>query len=126
MNGKHLSLGITLCFAMSGACQAASSVAQGTIEFSGYIAGPNCLSSSNNVSGFDLNDCPFPGHANTMHASRIEPISSVTAPDHSAVNIKLLADSSQSLGHYDQKYQLVDSSGSPVRSGMYLITLTTP
>ena len=126
MNGKHLSLGITLCFAISGACQAASSMAQGTIKFSGYISGPNCLSSTNNVSGFDLNDCPFPGHTNFMSAIRVEPISSVTAPDHSAVNIKLLGESGQSLGHYDQQYQLVDSSGSPVRSGMYLITLTTP
>jgi hypothetical protein len=45
---------------------------------------------------------------------------------HPGVKVKLLADNGQSGRDYAGQYQLVDELGTPVRSGMYLITLTAP
>jgi hypothetical protein len=57
MNGKHLSVGISLFFALSGACLAATPVSQGVIQFHGSIVESGCTSRVGASSMFEFNDC---------------------------------------------------------------------
>lgn len=127
MNGKYFSLiGIILYLIMCNVSQAAQPLVQGGIAFRGGLADPNCISRVNKTSGFELTNCPLPSGTNTLRAKRIEPIGSVSAFDRSHVHIKLIAYNSQGGRSYSQRYQLVDDSGSPIKSGMYLITSVVP
>lgn len=126
MNGKCLSVGISLFFALSGACMAATPSGQGVIQFHGSIVEPGCNTRVGASSTFEFNDCPTRVSGNSVNVRSVEPVRSVSALDHSGVNIKLLAGRIQGGRYYDQEFELVDGSGKPVRSGGYLITLTSP
>jgi hypothetical protein len=65
------------------------------------------------------------GHS-AVSAGSVETVRSVSALDQSSVNVKLVADRGRNGRYYDQRYELVDGLGMPVRSGTYLITLTSP
>ncbi|WP_256577054.1 hypothetical protein [Pseudomonas sp. Irchel s3b6] len=56
----------------------------------------------------------------------VEPVRSVSALDHSRVDVKRVVDRTQDGRYYDQHYALVDGAGKPVTSGAYLITLAYP
>lgn len=126
MNGKRLSVGISLFFALSGACLAATPVAHSVIQFHGSVVELGCTSRVGANSTFEFNDCPTRVGGKSVRVRSVEPVRSVSAFDHSSVNVKLLAGSSQDGRYYDQQYELVDGVGNPVRSGTYLITLTSP
>ncbi|MHC8340298.1 type 1 fimbrial protein [Pseudomonas sp. HLT2-19-2] len=121
---KPMSFGISLYFALSGVCLAATPATQGVIEFRGSIVEPSCMSRFSENTGFELTDCPSPGRAPAINARRIEPVASISTTARPAVNVRQLADSGQRSRY--QHYQLADDAGSPVRSGMYLVTLTMP
>ncbi|WP_371926555.1 hypothetical protein [Pseudomonas sp. PB105] len=40
-------------------------------------------------------------------------------------NVRLVADSGSGR-YYDQRYRVVDSTGKPVQSGNYVVTVTAP
>ncbi|MBT2372616.1 type 1 fimbrial protein [Pseudomonas fluorescens] len=125
MNLKRLSVVTGLFFIMVGSCGAASQVGQGVIQFHGSIVEPGCASG---VSGtvMELKGCSPASRGSQINVRSIQPVSSVTALDHSAVNVRLVADSGVGGRYYDQQYMLVDNAGKPVHSGTYLITLTSP
>lgn len=58
MNGKRLSVGISLFFALSGACLAATPLGQGVIQFHGSIVESGCSSHMGASSTFEFNGCP--------------------------------------------------------------------
>lgn len=124
MNGKRLSVGISLCFTLSGACFGAGPVTQGTIEFHGSIVEQSCIWHASENSKFELNGCPAVSRTKMINAIRVEPIIIVTSPDRT--NVKLLATSGRDGRYGDQQYELVDASGTPVLFGKYLITHTIP
>jgi type 1 fimbria pilin len=126
MNGKCLSVGISLFFALSGGCLAATPSSQGVIRFHGSIVESGCTSRLGASSTFEFNDCPIKVGGNSVSVRSVEPVRSVSALDHSRVGVKLVADSSKDHRYYDQQYALVDDAGRPVNSGAYLITLTSP
>ncbi|MNY05757.1 hypothetical protein D3C86_1384870 [compost metagenome] len=122
MNGKRIAAGLSLLFALSGACLAAP----GTIRFQGSIVEPGCQSRVGTHGTFELYQCPAQSRAMGIEANTIAPTASVSAVGQSSVNVKLLADSGREGRYFDQQYALVDDAGSPVRSGSYLITLSIP
>jgi hypothetical protein len=126
MNGKRLSVGISLFFALSGVNLAATASGQGVIQFHGSIVEPGCTSRVGMSSTVEFNGCPTPLPGSAISVRSVESVRSVSALDHSSVNVKLLADSGRDGHYYDQQYEMVDGAGKPVRSGMYLITLTSP
>lgn len=126
MFGKHLSVGISLFFAVSGACLAATLAGQGVIRFQGSIVEPGCTSHVGANSTVELNGCPTSARGSASNAVGVEPVRSVTALDHSRVDVKLVSESSKDGRYYDRQYALVDGAGKPLKSGSYLITLTAP
>ncbi|WP_246882172.1 type 1 fimbrial protein [Pseudomonas chlororaphis] len=91
MNGKRLSVGISLFFALSGACLAATPLGQGVIQFSGSIVEPGCTSRVGANLTFEFNDCPSRVGGNSVSVRNVESVRSVSALDHSSVDVKLLA-----------------------------------
>ncbi|MBK5416653.1 type 1 fimbrial protein [Pseudomonas sp. TH31] len=126
MYGKPLSVGISLFFAMSGACLAATSLGQGVIRFQGSIVESSCGSHVGANSTVELSGCSTSAQGSAVSARSVEPVSSVSAPDHSRVDVKLVKETRRDGRYYDQQYTLVDGAGKPVNSGTYLITLTAP
>ncbi|MBU0526608.1 MAG: type 1 fimbrial protein [Gammaproteobacteria bacterium] len=126
MNGKRLSVGISLCFTLTGACFAAGPITQGTIEFHGSIVEPSCIWHAIENSKFELNGCRAVNRTKMVNAIRVEPINIGSSPDRSNVNVKLLAGGGRDSRYRDQQYELVDAVGTPVLSGKYLITQTMP
>ncbi|ALI02916.1 fimbriae assembly protein [Pseudomonas sp. FW306-02-F02-AA] len=126
MNGKRLSVGISLFFALSGACLAATPLGQGVIQFHGSIVESGCSSHMGASSTFEFNGCPTRVDGSSVSVRSVEPVRSVSALDHSRVGVKLVTEGSKDGRYYDQQYALVDAAGKPVNSGAYLITLTSP
>lgn len=120
MKIKHLSVAMSVFFALSGTCNATPLIAQGTIHFEGSIVEPGCRSDVTRNAAFELTTCP--------HVSRTQLVSvnQVDALDSSRhVTARLVANIDRGR-YYDQRYELVDSAGKPIRSGMYLVTTTLP
>jgi type 1 fimbria pilin len=118
-----LLIAMNLFFVMSGACLAASPSSGGTIHFRGAIVDSSCTSRAGTNSTFGFNYCPSRLGGKVL---TVQPVSTVTALDHSNVKIKPLSTSRPNGPLFDQQYALVDGKGNPVRSGVYLITLTLP
>ena len=130
MGTKLLLAGVGLFLSLIGASSAAPQTTQGVISFSGSIVEATCKTGmtgreSLNVT-FNLTSCSPLSRGNEIHALNVNPSRTVTAINNSSVNVKLIADTGTSQRYYDQQYVLVDGSGTPIRSGMYLITLTSP
>lgn len=126
MNLNRLSVGISLLSALSGTCLAATPSSQGVIHFIGSIVEPGCTFNAGTSSTFELNGCATPARGSTVSARSVEPVHTVTALGRSAVNVRLIAESGAGARYSDQQYQLVDSAGKPIRSGNYVVTLTSP
>lgn len=134
MNAKLLSAGFGMFLGFTGTCFAETPVVQGVIRFYGSIVEAPCTPmAESGVSGasatFKLNQCPGLARGNDISVRSVDPATTVTALDHAQVKVKLIADNANT-GHqgryYDQQYALVDGAGKPVKSGAYLITLTSP
>lgn len=125
MNGKYVAIAAGLLFGLSGACMAATPVAQGVIHFVGSIVESPCTPSAQ-AGSLHLSDCPAQARGTHIDTRRVEPQASVSAPDHAPVNVRLVADSGKAGRYYNQQYALVDASGKALSSGAYLITLTLP
>ncbi|MGB6215065.1 type 1 fimbrial protein [Pseudomonas mandelii] len=125
MNGKRMSVCISLFFALNGTCLADTRT-PGALQFHGSIVEQGCTSHANTHAKFELNGCPPLGRAAVINVSNIRPVSSVSSSGHSSINVKLLADSGQKDRYYDSQYELVDATDRPIRSGLYLITLSMP
>ncbi|MHC8354576.1 type 1 fimbrial protein [Pseudomonas sp. LB3P81] len=119
MKIMHLSAAMSLCFTLNSACHAAPPMAQGTIRFQGAIVERGCSAAMGKPSTLMLNACPTPAGTPTVNVHGIDPISA-------RANLKLVSDSGREARYYDQQFEIVDSSGAPVRSGNYLITMTLP
>jgi type 1 fimbria pilin len=122
MNGKRIAVGLSLLFALSGACLAAP----GTIRFQGSIVEPGCQSRVGTDGTFELYECSAQSRAMRIEANTLAPTASVSAVGQSSVNVKLLADSGREGRYYDQQFVLMDEAGLPIRSGDYLVTLSMP
>ncbi|CAK9890771.1 MULTISPECIES: type 1 fimbrial protein [Pseudomonas] len=125
MNGKYVAIAAGLLFGLSGACMAATSVAQGVINFTGSIVESPCTPSAQG-GALNLNDCPAQARGTRIDLRRVEPQAAVSTLDHAPVNVRLVADSGKAGRYYNQQYALVDASGKALSCGAYLITLTTP
>lgn len=75
---------------------------------------------------FEFNDCPTKVSDNSVSVRRVEPVSSVSAIEPSGGNVKLLVGRSRDGRFYNLRYELVEGGGKPVRSGTYVVTLTSP
>lgn len=105
-------------------------IGQGVIRFHGRIVEAPC--EPNTGSDVDersvplrLDHCLTPAGRTDIRVDRIDPVRSMSAPDHSRVKVKLIKNSGQGA-YYDQHYTLVDEARERVRSGTYLVTLTSP
>lgn len=125
MNGKRWSLGMGLFFVLSGACHAANFSGQGVIRFHGSIVESGCTFRMGGAM-FEFNDCPTKVGDNSISVRRVEPVRSVSAIEPSGGNVKLLIGRNHDGRFYNQQYELVDGGGKPVRSGTYVVTLTSP
>lgn len=123
MNGKHLLIGMKLFLVMCGACLAAPSIAGGVVPFSGAVVDPNCASRVGKNSTFEFNSCPSRLGGKVLS---VQPSRTALSLDHASINVRKIGGSVQNGRLFDQQYQLVDGKGKPVRSGAYLITLTSP
>ncbi|MFC6298155.1 type 1 fimbrial protein [Pseudomonas sp. CCM 7893] len=120
MKIKRLPVAISLYFVLSGACYAAATIAHGVIRFEGSIIDPPCTTDINAQSRIALSNCP-----NATRTMVLKAHSVATSSAKAKVKVELLSDTTQ--GHYyDQQYRLVDDTGSPIRSGMFLITMSLP
>ncbi|WP_192564806.1 type 1 fimbrial protein [Pseudomonas gozinkensis] len=126
MNGKRVSVGISLFFALSGACLAATPSGQGVIQFHGSIVESGCSSHVGTRSTFEFTGCPNKVSGDSVSVRSVAPVPSVSALDHSRVDVKLVVAGNKDGRYYDQQYALVDAAGKPLNSGAYLITLTSP
>ncbi|MCP3749519.1 type 1 fimbrial protein [Pseudomonas sp. SBB6] len=125
MNGKYVAIAAGLLFGLNGACVAATPVAQGVINFTGSIVESPCTPSTQ-AGALNLSDCPAQVRGTRIGLQRVDSQASVSAPDQTPVNVRLVADSGKAGRYYHQQYALVDATGKAVSSGAYLITLTTP
>lgn len=125
MHGKRLLVGISLFFVLSGSSFAATPLGKGVVQFHGSIVEPGCTTLTGTSSTFQFKG-GRPPMASAISVRSVKSMRSDSLLDHSSVNVRLLADSDRDGRYYDQQYELVDGAGKPVRSGTYLITLTSP
>ncbi|MFL1386415.1 type 1 fimbrial protein [Pseudomonas tritici] len=119
MNTKGISLFTGLLCLWAGACGAAQTVGQGTIEFRGSIVETGCATNTHSGTVIELNGC-----AESSRGSRLG-VRNMAVASVNAAHVQLVADSGNGR-YYDQRYVLVDSAGKPIQSGNYVITLTSP
>ena len=117
----RLSAVMSIVFSLTGACWAGTPVAQGKIQFQGSIVEPNCASRTGERATFELNVCPSPLRATTIIVNNV-----ATVNDSSSIKVRLVSDTGRNGRYYNQRYELVDKSGMPIRSGNYLVTLSLP
>ncbi|WLG26397.1 type 1 fimbrial protein [Pseudomonas lurida] len=120
MSIKGISVFTSLLCLWAGACSAAQTVGQGTIEFRGSIVEPGCATNARSGSVMELKGC-----AQANRGSRLDVRSMAPQAIANAAHVQLVADSGSGR-YYDQQYVLVDSAGKRIRSGNYVITLTAP
>ncbi|WP_248751509.1 type 1 fimbrial protein [Pseudomonas sp. MWU15-20650] len=99
---------------------AAQTVGQGVIEFKGSIVEPVCAANARSGAVMELNGCSNASRGSRLDVRSLAPVASVNAP-----HLRLVTDSGEGR-YYDQRYLLVDGAGKPIRSGNYVITLTSP
>ncbi len=127
MSSQRLAVGISLFFALvSGSGQASTTVAQGVIQFRGSIVEATCGAGGGAGSTLALSGCPMFAPGGNVSAYSVEPVRTVSAPDHSAVKVRLVAQTTRDGRYYDRRYSLSDTAGKPLQSGAYLVTLTYP
>jgi type 1 fimbria pilin len=120
MKVKHLSIAMSICFALNAKCWPATHVAQGTIRFEGSIVELSCGTGVTNNATLELTTCPALGRTPLIKVDNVgslRELSNVTAK---------LIDNVDRGQYYDQRYELVDDAGAPVQSGVFLITTTIP
>lgn len=131
MNSKQVFASVALFLGLNGAVVAATQITQGVIRFHGNIVEASCTPSAS-VGGsaqgnrLDLSSCPSLARGNDIRVNAVGPTSKVTSLNQSPVNVKLLTESGDGGRYFNQQYALVDNAGKPIRSGTYLITLTSP
>lgn len=99
--------------------------AQGSIRFQGSIVEHSCDTSAKQGAMLALSHCPLASRGSLIDIQSVQPLGSVEALPGSRTDMRLIADSTNGRT-YDQSYQLVDHSGQPIRTGLYLVTLTSP
>lgn len=120
MNVKGISAVTGLFCLWAGACAAAQTVGQGTIQFTGAIVEPGCAANARSGAVMELTGCASSNRGSRFEVRNVAPVASVNA-----AHVKLVADSGTGR-YYDQRYLLVDSAGKPIQSGNYVITMTSP
>ncbi|MFA7944169.1 type 1 fimbrial protein [Pseudomonas brenneri] len=127
MSSQRLAVGISLFLALvSGSGQAATTAAQGVIQFRGSIVEATCNAGGGAGSTLALSGCPMFAPGGNIGAYGVEPIRTVSAPDHSAVKVTLVAETTGDGRYFDRQYRLNDAAGKPLQSGAYLVTLSYP
>ncbi|OPA88646.1 hypothetical protein BFW86_16525 [Pseudomonas fluorescens] len=124
MNIQRFSVAAGLFIVLTGTC--ATAAGQGTIAFHGSIVEPGCLSNAHNGSVMELTGCPSVNRGGRIDVRNVTPVASVKAVGASSARAVLLTDTGSNGRYYDQRYQLVDGLGKPIRSGAYVVTLTSP
>ena len=126
MSSQGLAVGISLFFALvSGSGQAATTVAQGVIQFHGSIVEATCTTGDGAGATLALSGCPQFVPASNVSAQGVEPVRTVSALDHSVVKVKMVTETRDGR-YFDRQYNLSDAAGKPLRSGAYLVTLSYP
>ncbi len=120
MKVKGISVFTGLFCLWAGACGAAQTVGQGTIQFSGAIVEPGCATNARSGAVMELTGCAVSNRGSRFDVRNVAPMASVNA-----AHVRLVADSGSGR-YYDQRYLLVDNAGQPIKSGNYVITMTSP
>ncbi|UII69254.1 type 1 fimbrial protein [Pseudomonas sp. HN11] len=120
MSIKGTSVFTSLLCLWAGACGAAQTAGQGTLEFRGSIVESGCATNTHRGSVVELSDCAEASRGSRLEVRQIAPVASALA-----AHVLLVADSGNGR-YYDQQYVLVDSAGELIQSGSYIITLTSP
>ena len=120
MNVRRVAVMTGLLGLWASTCGAAQTVGQGTIRFSGAIVEPGCATNARSGSVMELTGCAPSNRGSRFEVRSLAPVASVDA-----ARVKLVADSGAGR-YYDQRYLLVDSAGTPIVSGNYVITMTSP
>ena len=120
MNVKGISVLTGLFCLWAGACGAAQTIGQGTIQFRGAIVEPGCATNARSGAVMELTGCASANRGSRFEVRNIAPVASVNA-----AHVKLVADSGDGR-YYNQRYLLVDAFGKPIQSGNYVITMTSP
>lgn len=120
MSVKGISVFAGLFCLWASACGAAQTVGQGTIQFTGAIVEPGCATNARSGAVMELTGCASFNRGSRFEVRSLAPVASVNV-----ARVKLVADSGAGR-YYDQRYLLVDSAGTPIVSGNYVITMTLP
>lgn len=127
MSSQRLAVGISMFLALaSGAAQAATTVAQGVIQFSGSIVEETCNASGGVGSTLALSRCPMFAPGGDISAHHVDPVRTVSAVDHSPAEVKLVTETTGDGRYFDRQYRLNDAAGKPLQSGAYVVTLSYP
>jgi len=120
MNVIRLSLVTGFLAVWTGTCMAAPQ--GGVVRFYGSIVEPGCTTAAASGSIMDLKGCP---QASRGSGFDVRSVGSVKALGNAPANVKLVSDSGDGR-YYDQRYELVDTAGKPIQSGLYVVTMTAP
>ncbi|VVN29893.1 hypothetical protein PS664_04768 [Pseudomonas fluorescens] len=119
MNSMRMTVLTGVVAVWGGTCMAAS---QGVIHFSGSIVEQGCSTSARSGSMMELKGCPVASRGSQFD---VRPVTTVNAVGNASGNVRLVADSGSGR-YYDQRYLVVDSTGKPIQSGNYVVTVTAP
>lgn len=123
MNWNYFSVGAGLLLTMSGVCYGATPFASGVIHFQGSITEPPC-STTRHSNALRFKDCPTVAHTQDMRVQKIEQRQAISSADNLGVSLKRVKNSGATKAYDNQEFLLVDGTGSPVSTGVYIITLT--
>lgn len=112
--------------ALSSVCRADYSGGHGTIRITGGIEEPGCSSSFLSNAAFTLNDCPSVVRDTSIVIVNIDDPAVGITPKYSLAHANLVSDSGSNSRYYNRQYEVLDSKGELIRSGAYMITLTSP
>jgi hypothetical protein len=122
MNRNHLTFGILL---VAGVSPSDFSFAQGgidEIQFRGVIVGESCAA-SNEGKGFALRGCAALARGNVISMDAVHSISLVELQ---AVHLKLVRETDEGQNTFSQQFTVVNPDNVPVKSGAYVVTITSP
>ncbi|MCK3863815.1 type 1 fimbrial protein [Pseudomonas sp. B329] len=126
MNGRYWPIGLSFMFALSGVCLADYPDQHGTIRIVGGIDESGCNSGPLSNAAFTLSDCPTVVRDTSIDIVSIDNPTAGITPEYAAAHVSLVSDSGSNSRYYNRQYEVLDRKGKLIRSGAYIITLTSP
>lgn len=120
MSVIRLSVVTSLLCLWASTCGAAQSVGQGTIAFTGSVVETGCATNARSGAVMEVKGCADGGRENRFDVRSVTPVGGGAVP-----RLLRVADGSHGRSP-DQRYVLVDGTGTPILSGNYVVTVTMP